>query len=256
MRVTLDSFRPSSQLMKNSQRQNRNQHSETTCLLISNVRALLRTLKNDRKTREMKQNEKSQTLSSNESESSFKKARRSRVKLSSKTFVTDSCFENDDEEKNFDDVAITRSATSQKKQQLRISKMSDRQSRIVFEFQTTWQLHRESMQDSLRRSKETRRETDDSENHDDEDDDEEEDEENRKTLNKNDAINASNESSDEALRSLSEVHSNKSTLKLQTLLTARRRVWSRTERLDNEWSRAHCSTCTCSSSSTSQSSCL
>ncbi len=137
MRVTLDSFRPSSQLMKNSQRQNRNQHSETTCLLISNVRALLRTLKNDRKTREMKQNEKSQTLSSNESESSFKKARRSRVKLSSKTFVTDSCFENDDEEKNFDDVAITRSATSQKKQQLRISKMSDRQSRIVFEFQTT-----------------------------------------------------------------------------------------------------------------------
>ena len=80
------------------------------------------------------------------------------------------------------------------------------------------------MQDSLRRSKETRRETDDSENHDDEDDDEEEDEENRKTLNKNDALNASNESSDEALRSLSEVHSNKSTLKLQTLLTARRRV--------------------------------
>ncbi len=85
----------------------------------------------------MKKNEKSQTLSSNESESSFKKARQSRVKLSSKKFVTDSCFKNDDEEKNSDDVATTRSATSQKKQQLRISKMSDRQSRIVFDFQMT-----------------------------------------------------------------------------------------------------------------------
>jgi len=242
--------------MKNSQRQNWNQHSETTCLLISNVRVLLRTLKNDWKTREMKQNEKSQTLSSNKSESSFKKARRSRVKFLSKTFVTDSCFKNDDEEKNLDDVAITRSATSQKKQQLRISKMSDRQSRIVFEFQTTWQLHRESMQDSLRRSKETWRKTDDSENHDDEDNDEEEDEENRETLNENDAINVLNESSDEALHSLREARSNKSTLKSQTLSTAWRRIWSMLKEVDNERSRAHCSTCTCSSSSTSQSSCL
>ncbi len=242
--------------MKNSQRQNRNQHSETTCLLISNVRAFLRTLKNDRKTREMKQNEKSQMLSSNESESSFKKARWSRVKFSSKTFVTDSCFENDDEEKNLDDVAITRSATSQKKQQLRISKMSNWQSRIVFECQTTWQLHWELMQDSLRRLKETWRETDDSENHDDEDNDEEEDEENRETLNENDAINVSNESSDEALRSLREARSNKSTLKSQTLSTARRRIWSMFKEVDNERSRTHCSTCTCSSSSTLQSSCL
>ncbi len=242
--------------MKNSQRQNRNQHSEMTCLLISNVRALLRMLKNDQKTREMKQNEKSQMLSLNESESSFKKARWSRVKLSLKTFVTDSCFENDDEEKNFDDVVITRSATSQKKQQLRISKMSDRQSRIVFEFQMTWQLHWELMQDSLRRSKKTWRETDDSENHDNEDDDEEEDEENRETLNENDAINVSNESFDEALRSLREARSNKNMLKSQTLSTAQRRIWFMSKEVDNERSRAHCSTCTCSLSSTSQSSCL
>jgi len=136
MRVTLGSSRLSSQLMEDSQRQNRNQHSGTTCLLISDVRALLRTLEDDRKTREMEKNGKSQTLSSDESEPPFKKARRSRVKPSSKEFVTDSCSENDDEGKNPDDVATTRSATSQEKQQLRISKVPDRQSRIVFDFQT------------------------------------------------------------------------------------------------------------------------
>ena len=81
------------------------------------------------------------------------------------------------------------------------------------------------MQDSLRRSKETRRKIDDSENHDDEDDDEEEeDEENRETLNENNTMNHLNKSIDEALRSLREAHSNKNTLKLQTLLTARRKV--------------------------------
>ncbi len=112
------------------------------------------------------------------------------------------------------------------------------------------------MQDSLRRSKETRRKTDDSENHDNENDDEEEDEGNRETLNEDDATNASNESSDEALRSLSEVHPDKGTLKSQTLPTARRRIWPMPKGLDNGQLRAHCSTCTCSSSSTSQSSCL
>lgn len=171
--------------------------------------------------------------------------------------MTDNCFKNDDEEKNSDDVATTRSATSQKKQQLRISKISNQQSRIVFDFQMTWQLHQESMQDSLWRLKKMWREIDDSENHDDENDDEEEDdEENRKTLNENNAMNHLNKSIDEALHSLHEAHSNKNTLKLQTLLTAWRRVWSRTERLNNEWSKTHCSTCTCLLSFTSQSLCF
>ncbi len=199
----------------------------------------------------------SQTLSSDESEPPFKKARRPRVKPSSKEFVTDSCSENDDEGKNPDDVATTRSATSQEKQQLRISKVPGRQSRIVFGFQTAWQLHQESMQDSLRRSKEARRETDDSENHDDEDDDEEEEDEgNRETLDENNATDHSDKSIDEALHPLREAHSDKSTLKLQALPTARRRVWPRTERLGNGRSRAHCSTCTCSPSPTPQSPCL
>ncbi len=80
------------------------------------------------------------------------------------------------------------------------------------------------MQDSLRRSKETRRKIDDSENHDNEDDDEEEDEENKETLNENDATNVLNESSDKALHSLREAHLNKNMLKLQTLSTAQRRI--------------------------------
>ncbi len=252
MRVTLSSSQLSSQLVKNSQRQNRNQHNKVTCLLILNVRVLVRTLKNDRKMREMKKSRNSQTSDLNESESSaFKKARRSRVKFSSKKFVRDSCSENDDEENNSDDVATERFTLSKSAKQLKVSKMSNRQSRMILSFQTTSQLHRESMKDSLRRSKETWRKINDSENHDDEDDDEEEeDEENRETLNENNAMNVSNKSFDEALRSLSEVHSNKSTLTSQTLSTARRRIWSETERLDNERSKAHCSTCTCSSSST------
>jgi len=137
MHVTLDSSRLSSQLMKNSQRQNRNQHNEMTCLLILNVRAFVRTLKNDRKMRKMKKSRKSQTLCLNESESSFKKARRSRVKSSFKKFMMNSCSENDEEENNSDHVITTKSATSKKKEQLRVSKMSDRQSKIVLSFQTT-----------------------------------------------------------------------------------------------------------------------
>lgn len=91
------------------------------------------------------------------------------------------------------------------------------------------------IKDSLWRLKETWRKINDSENHDDEDDDEkEEDEENRKTLNENNATNHLNKSIDEALHSLREANLNKNMLKLQTLLTARRRVWSRTERLNNE----------------------
>lgn len=145
---------------------------------------------------------------------------------------------------------------SDQHKQLRVSKMSGRQSKIVLSFQTTWQLHRESMKDSLRRSKETRRKIDESENHDNEDEEVEESEENRETLNENNATNHSNKSIDEALRSLSEAHSNEDKHKSQTLSTAWKRVWPETERLDNERSRAHCSTCTCTSSSTSQSSCL
>ncbi len=76
------------------------------------------------------------------------------------------------------------------------------------------------MQDSLQKLKEMQRKIDDSKNYDDEDDDEEENEKNRKTLNKNDAINVLNESSDKAFCSLSKIHLNKSTFKLQTLLTA------------------------------------
>ncbi len=257
MRVTPSSSRLSSQLVKDFQRQNRNQHSEATCLLVSDVRALVRTLEDDRKMRKMKKSRKSQTLCSDESEPPFKKARRPRVKPPSKKFVTDSCSEDDEEEDNSDHVATTRSATSKEKQQLRVSKVSGRQSRIVLGFQTAWQLHRESVKDSLRRSKEARREIDDSENHDDEDDDEgEEDEGNRETLDENNATDHSDKSIDEALRPLREAHSNKGTLKLQALPTARRRVWPRTERLGNGRSRAHCSTCTCSPSSTSQSPCL
>lgn len=112
------------------------------------------------------------------------------------------------------------------------------------------------MQNSLRRSKETWREIDDNENHDDENNDEEEDEENREILNKNDAINVLNENSDKALHSLSEVHLNKNMLKLQTLSTVQRKIWSMFKEVDNEQLKAHCSTCTCSSSSTLQSSCL
>lgn len=135
--------------------------------------------------------------------------------------MRDSCFENDDEENNSDDVATERFTSSKSAKQLRVSKMSDRQSRMILSFQTTSQLHRESMKDSLQRSKETRRKIDDSENYDDKDDDEEEeDEENKETLNENNATNVSNKSFDEALHSLSEVHSNKSTLTSQTLLTA------------------------------------
>ncbi len=226
MRVTLSSSRLSSQLVKNSQRSNRNQHNETTCLLVSDVRALVRTLKDDRKMRKMKKSRKFQTSDSNESESSvFKKARRSRVKFSSKKFVRNSCSENDDEENNSDDVATERFATSSSKKQLKVSKVSGRQSRVIFNFQTTSQLHRESVKDSLRRSKETRRKIDESENHHDEDDEEvEEDEENRETLNENNATNHSNKSIDEALRSLSEAHSNEDKLKSQTSSTARKRV--------------------------------
>ncbi len=80
-----------------------------------------------------------------------------------------------------------------------------------------------------------RRKINDSENHNDENnDEEEEDEENRKTLNKNNAMNHLNKSIDKALHFLREAHSNKSTLKLQTLSTARRRVRFRTERLNHE----------------------
>ncbi len=171
--------------------------------------------------------------------------------------MINNCSENDEEENNFDHVIITRSATSKKKQQLKVSKMSDQQSKIVLNFQMTWQLHWESMKDSLQILKETWRKINDSENHDDEDDDEEEeDEENKETLNENNAMNHLNKSIDEALHSLHEAHSNKNTLKLQTLLTARRRIWSKTEKLDNEWLKAHCSTCTCMSSFTLQSSYL
>ena len=215
MRVTLSSSRLSSQLVKNFQRPNRNQHSETTCLLASDVRALVRTLKNDRKMRKMKKSRKFQTSGSNESESSvLKKARRSRVKFSSKKFVRNSCSENDDEENNSDDVATERSATSKSKKQLKVSKVSGRQSRVIFNFQTASQLHRESVKDSLRRLKEARREIDESENHHDEDDEEvEESKENRETLNENNATNHSNKSIDEALRPLSEAHSNEDKLK-------------------------------------------
>ncbi len=168
-----------------------------------------------------------------------------------------SCSENDKKENNSDHVITTRSATSKKKEQLKVSKMSDQQSKIVLSFQMTWQLHQELMKDSLQISKETQRKIDDSENHNDENnDEEEEDEENRNTLNENNVMNHLNKSIDEALHSLREAHSNKSMLKLQTLSTARRRVWSRTERLNNEWLRTHCSTCTCTSSSTLQSSCF
>jgi len=226
MRVTLSSSRLSSQLVKNFQRSNRNQHSETTCLLTFDVRALVRTLKNDRKMRKMKKSRKFQTSDSNESESSvLKKARRSRVKFSSKKFVRNSCSENDDEENNSDDVATERFTTSKSKKQLKISKVSDRQSRVIFNFQTTLQLHRESVKNSLRRSKEMQRKINESENHHDEDDEEvEESEENRETLNENNATNHLNKSIDEALRSLSEAHSNEDKLKSQTSSTARKRV--------------------------------
>jgi len=215
MRVTLSPSRLSSQLVKDSQRPNRNQHSEVTCLLTSNVRALVRTLKDDRKMRKMKKSRKSQTSGSDESEPSVpKKARRSRVKFSSKKFVRDSCSENDNEEDNSDDVATERFATSSGKKQLKVSKVSGRQSRVIFNFQTTSQLHRESVKDSLRRSKEARREIDESENHHDEDDEEvEEDEGNRGTLDEDNATDHSNKSIDEALRSLSEAHSNEDKLK-------------------------------------------
>jgi len=47
------------------------------------------------------------------------------VKLLLKKFVINNYFKNDNEKKNLDDVAITRFAMLQKKQQLRISKMSN-----------------------------------------------------------------------------------------------------------------------------------
>ncbi len=236
MRVTLSSSRLSSQLVKDFQRPNRNQHSETTCLLTFDVRALVRTLENDRKMRKMKKSRKSQTSGSDESEPSVpKKARRSRVKLSSKKFVRDSCSENDDEENNSDDVATERFATSKSKKQLKVSKVLGRQSRVIFNFQTASQLHRESVKDSLRRSKEARREIDESENHHDEDDEEvEEGEGNRGTLDEDNATDHSDKSIDEALRSLSEAHSNEDKLKSQASSTARKRVWPGTERLGNE----------------------
>ncbi len=235
MRVTLSPSRLSSQLVKNSQRPNRNQHSEATCLLVSDVRALVRTLKDDRKMRKMKKSRKFQTPGSDESEPFVpKKARRSRVKFSSKKFVRDSCSENDDEENNSDDVATGRSATSSGKKQLKISKVSGRQSRVIFNFQTASQLHRESVKDSLQRSKETRREIDKSENHHDEDDEEVEGNEgNRGTLDEDNATDHSNKSIDEALRPLSEAHSDEDKLKSQASPTARKRVWPGTERLGN-----------------------
>ncbi len=81
------------------------------------------------------------------------------------------------------------------------------------------------IQDSLQKLKEMQRKIDDNKNYNDENDDEEENEKkNRKTLNKNDAINVLNKSSDKALCSLSKIHLNKSIFKLQTLLTAQKRV--------------------------------
>jgi len=81
------------------------------------------------------------------------------------------------------------------------------------------------VKDSLRRSKEARRKINESENDHDEDDEEvEENEENRETLNENNATNHLNKSIDEALRPLSEVHSNEDKLKSQTSSTARKRV--------------------------------
>jgi len=232
--------------VKNSQHQNWNQHSKVTCLLILNVHALVRMLKNDWK---MKKSRKTQTSDSNEFKSSaFKKAQWSSVKFSFRKFVKNSS-ENDEEENHFDDVATDRLTTSRNKKQLRIDKVSDRQSKVIVNFQTSLQLHRESVKDSLRRSKEMQEKINDSEYQDDEENKEvEENKRNRKTLNKNNAMNHLNKIINKALHSLSEVHLNKSTLKFQTLLTAWKRVWSRTERSSNEQSRIHCSTCTCSSS--------
>ena len=258
MRVTPSPSRLSSQLVEDSQRPNRNQHSEATCLLASDVRALVRTLEDDRKMRKMEKSRKSQTPGSDESEPSVpKKARRSRVKPSSKKFVRDSCSEDDDEEDNSDDVATGRSATSKCKKQLKVSKVSGRQSRVIFNFQTASQLHRESVEDSLRRSKEARRETGESENHHDEDDEGVEgDEGNRGTLDEDNATDHSDKSIDEALRPLSEAHPDEDKLKSQASPTARKRVWPGTERLGNGRWKAHCPTCTCPPSPTQQSLCL
>ncbi len=51
--------------------------------------------------------------------------------------MTNNCSENDEEENNSDHVITTRFAMSKKKQQLKVSKMSDRQSKIVLSFQMT-----------------------------------------------------------------------------------------------------------------------
>lgn len=101
------------------------------------------------------------------------------------------------------------------------------------------------------------REINESENHHDEDDEEvEESEENRRTLNENNTMNHLNKSIDKALHSLSEAHLNEDKLKFQTSSTAWKKVWSETEKLNNEQWKAHCSTCTCSSSFIQQSLCL
>lgn len=81
-------------------------------------------------------------LNLNKSESSvLKKAWWSQVKFSFKKFVRNNCFKNNNEKNNSNNVVTERFATSKSKKQLKISKVSDWQSRMIFNFQTTLQLH-------------------------------------------------------------------------------------------------------------------
>lgn len=207
-------------------------------LLASDVRALIGTLEDDERMREMEKSGKSPTSGSDESEPPFKKARRSRVKPPSKKFVTDSCSE------DADDVVTERFAPSKGETHLSVSRVPGRQSRVVMGFRTARQTLEESMQDGLRRSEEAPRECDD-----DEDDDEEVDDEgDRDTLDGDDAMDASERSFEDAVRSLRKAQSERGSTKSQTLSTARRRIEPETERSGHGRPNAHCATCTCSSS--------